>query len=83
MLFKHWLRRIKRLLGFKIAADDEADAEAQGTLRAKALGRARDLQPPRAGTPHDWEEWERYQREQEHHDPKKPDPKKPDSEAPK
>ena len=30
------------------------------SLQTKALARANDLTKPRAGTPHDWEDWEKY-----------------------
>lgn len=42
--------------------DGERDRERPNTLEEKAWARARGAgdQRPRAGTPHDWEEWERY-----------------------
>ncbi|CAM3498699.1 YqaE/Pmp3 family membrane protein [Halomonas lysinitropha] len=42
--------------------DGERDQERPNTLEEKAWSRAREAgeQPPRAGTPFDWEEWERY-----------------------
>ena len=33
------------------------------SLQTKALRRANDLTKPRAGTPHDWEDWEKYAKE--------------------
>ena len=33
------------------------------SLQTKALSRANDLTKPRAGTPHDWEDWEKYVKE--------------------
>ena len=33
------------------------------SLQTKALARANDLTKPRAGTPHDWEDWEKYVKE--------------------
>jgi hypothetical protein len=33
------------------------------SLQTKALRRANDLTKPRAGTPHDWEDWEKYVKE--------------------
>ncbi len=42
--------------------DGERDRERPTTLEEKAWSRARESgdHRPRAGTPHDWEEWERY-----------------------
>jgi len=42
--------------------DGERDRERPNTLEEKAWARAREAgdHRPRAGTPHDWEEWERY-----------------------
>jgi len=42
--------------------DGESDRERPNTLEEKAWARAREAgdHRPRAGTPHDWEEWERY-----------------------
>ncbi|MBF7052095.1 YqaE/Pmp3 family membrane protein [Halomonas sp. KAO] len=42
--------------------DGERDRERPNTLEEKAWARARGAgdHRPRAGTPHDWEEWERY-----------------------
>ncbi len=42
---------------------DKDEEERDHSLRHNALEHARHLKPPRAGTPHDWEEWERYRRE--------------------
>jgi hypothetical protein len=33
------------------------------SLQTKALRRANDLTKPRAATPHDWEDWEKYVKE--------------------
>ena len=33
------------------------------SLQTKALRRANDLTKPRAGTPNDWEDWEKYVKE--------------------
>ena len=35
------------------------------SLPTKALRRANDLTKPRAGTPHDWEDWEKYVKEKD------------------
>ncbi|HSH57513.1 MAG TPA: YqaE/Pmp3 family membrane protein [Halomonas sp.] len=45
--------------------DGERDRERPNTLEEKAWARARESgdHRPRAGTPHDWEEWERYRGE--------------------
>ncbi|UYG08723.1 YqaE/Pmp3 family membrane protein [Halomonas sp. M4R1S46] len=42
--------------------DGERDRERPNTLEEKAWSRAREASDhrPRAGTPHDWEDWERY-----------------------
>ncbi|MDR5867720.1 YqaE/Pmp3 family membrane protein [Halomonas koreensis] len=42
--------------------DGERDRERPNTLEEKAWSRAREAgeHRPRAGTPHDWEDWERY-----------------------
>ncbi|MBB3142176.1 YqaE/Pmp3 family membrane protein [Halomonas organivorans] len=42
--------------------DGERDRERPNTLEEKAWSRARESgdHRPRAGTPHDWEDWERY-----------------------
>lgn len=42
--------------------DGERDRERPNTLEEKAWARAREAgdHRPRAGTPHDWEEWERF-----------------------
>jgi len=42
--------------------DGDRDAERPTTLEEKAWARAREAggHRPRSGTPHDWEEWERY-----------------------
>ena len=37
--------------------------ENPSKLSAKALERASNMQKPRAGTPHDWEDYERYLKE--------------------
>ncbi|MAZ06224.1 hypothetical protein [Marinobacter sp. SS8-8] len=42
---------------------DREDDERDHSLRHNALEHARHLRRPRAGTPHDWAEWERYKRE--------------------
>lgn len=33
------------------------------SLQTKALRRANDLTKPRTGTPHDWEDWKKYVKE--------------------
>lgn len=45
--------------------DGDRDRERPSTLEEKAWARARESgdHRPRAGTPHDWEEWERYRGE--------------------
>ncbi|MFO8047254.1 MAG: YqaE/Pmp3 family membrane protein [Halomonas sp.] len=42
--------------------DGDRDVERPTTLEEKSWARAREAgdQRPRAGTPHDWEDWERY-----------------------
>jgi hypothetical protein len=42
---------------------DKEEEEREHSLRENAFEHARHLRRPRAGTPHDWEEWERYKRE--------------------
>jgi hypothetical protein len=37
--------------------------ESPSKLSTKALERASNMQKPRAGTPHDWEDYERYLKE--------------------
>ncbi|MCH8499470.1 MAG: hypothetical protein LAT63_13415 [Marinobacter sp.] len=38
----------------------DKEEEKEHTLRENALEHARHLKRPHAGTPHDWEDWERY-----------------------
>jgi hypothetical protein len=42
---------------------DEEDDKQDHSLHNNALEHAKHLKRPRAGTPHDWEEWERYKEE--------------------
>lgn len=42
---------------------DKEDEEPDHSLRKNALEHARHLKRPHAGTPHDWEEWERFRKE--------------------
>lgn len=42
----------------KYGFDDEE--EADHSLQHNARERAKHLKRPNAGTPHDWEEWEKY-----------------------
>ena len=46
----------------KYGFDKEEEAR-EHSLRENALDHARRLRRPHAGTPHDWEEWERYRKE--------------------
>ncbi len=41
----------------------EEEEPREHTLRELALEHATHLKRPNAGTPHDWEEWERYKQE--------------------
>lgn len=50
---------------------DKDEDEKDHSLRGNALDHARHLKRPHAGTPHDWEEWERYK--QAHPDDVAPD----------
>ena len=45
---------------------EDGKEEPDHSLRHNAMEHAKHLKRPHAGTPHDWEEWERY--EQEHLD---------------
>lgn len=47
----------------KHGLDQEDDKDT--SLRGQALERALHPSRPHAGTPHDWEDWERYKAEQE------------------
>lgn len=42
---------------------DTDEEERDHSLRHNAMEHAKHLRRPHAGTPHDWEEWERYKRE--------------------
>ncbi|WP_413468753.1 hypothetical protein [Marinobacter sp.] len=46
----------------KYGFDKEEEAR-EHSLRENALDHARRLRRPHTGTPHDWEEWERYRKE--------------------
>lgn len=47
----------------KYGLDKEADEDDKASsLEGKALQRALHPDAPRVGTPHDWEDWERYQK---------------------
>ncbi|MEX0584472.1 MAG: hypothetical protein WEB07_01815 [Natronospirillum sp.] len=53
----------------KYGFDDEDNDEPDHSLEQHARERAKHLKRPNAGTPHDWEEWEKYKTEhpdQEH-----------------
>jgi len=41
----------------------EEEETREHTLREQALEHANHLKRPNAGTPHDWEDWERYKQE--------------------
>jgi len=43
--------------------DQDDEQEREHSLRENALEHARHLKRPNAGTPHDWEDWERFQKE--------------------
>ncbi|MEH6560262.1 MAG: hypothetical protein V7713_02410 [Marinobacter sp.] len=55
---------------------DKEDETPDHSLRHNAIEHAKHLRRPNAGTPHDWEDWERYQRE--HPDDIEGDDKKSD-----
>ncbi len=42
---------------------EEAEAPEDDSLDAQAWRRAHDLDAPHAGTPFDWEDWQKYQQE--------------------
>ncbi|MAL98779.1 hypothetical protein [Hydrocarboniclastica marina] len=42
---------------------DKDDPERDHSLRENAIDHARHLQRPNSGTPHDWEDWERFKRD--------------------
>lgn len=42
---------------------DKEEEESDHSLRGHAMEHAKHLRRPNAGTPHDWEDWERYRRE--------------------
>ncbi|MBS3804633.1 MAG: hypothetical protein KGY54_08800 [Oleiphilaceae bacterium] len=42
---------------------DKEDEEKEHSLRENALDHAKHLKRPHAGTPHDWEDWQRYRDE--------------------
>ena len=44
-------------------AFEKLSKENPSKLSTKALERASNMQKPRAGTPHDWEDYERYLKE--------------------
>ena len=44
--------------------DRKREGEKDHTLQENAREHAEHLRRPNAGTPHDWEDWERYQKEQ-------------------
>lgn len=43
----------------------DEDEDKDSSLRGQALERALHPSRPHAGTPHDWEDWQRYQAEQQ------------------
>jgi len=42
---------------------NEEDEERDHSLRHNAMEHAKHLKKPHAGTPYDWEEWEKYKKE--------------------
>ncbi len=42
---------------------DDEEEERDHSLQNNAKEHAKHLKRPNAGTPHDWEDWERYKRE--------------------
>jgi len=42
---------------------DKEEEEPDHSLRHNAMEHSRHLKRPHAGTPHDWEEWERFKKE--------------------
>lgn len=46
----------------KYGFEDEEE-ERDHSLRHNSMEHAKHLKRPHAGTPHDWEEWEKYKRE--------------------
>lgn len=54
----------------KYGLDD--DESKDSSLRGHSLERALHLKRPRAGTPHDWQDWERYRAD--HPDDTEPEP---------
>lgn len=55
---------------------DEEGESPDHSLRGNAIEHAKHLRRPHAGTPYDWEDWEKYQRE--HPDEVDPDEKESD-----
>ncbi|MAM88487.1 MAG: hypothetical protein CME36_14380 [unclassified Hahellaceae] len=49
----------------------EEEEEKEHTLAENSKARARKIRKPNAGTPHDWEDWERYK--STHDDAEDPD----------
>ncbi len=43
--------------------DQDDEQEREHSLRENALEHARHLTRPNAGTPYDWEDWERFKKE--------------------
>lgn len=50
---------------FEEAQGKSNDKPKEHTLQENALERAQLITPPRAGTPYEWEEYERYKKELE------------------
>ena len=48
----------------KYGLEQDQEQDKDTSLRGQSLERAKNLQPPRTGTPFDWEDWERYQQQQ-------------------
>lgn len=58
---------------FEAAQGKDTEKPKEHTLRENALERAMHLSPPKAGTPYDWEDYERYKKELEEAERKKQD----------
>lgn len=52
--------RMQALLDKIEARDKKGGDEEDHSLRAQAMERAHGVKAPKAGTPHDWEDWEAY-----------------------
>ncbi|MEH6388546.1 MULTISPECIES: hypothetical protein [Pseudomonas] len=45
--------------------EDKKDELKDSSLKGKSLERATHPEPPKAGTPHDWEDWENFKKDEE------------------